>query len=107
MTAQHCYVVNGKDNVPPPGSPAPPCCNVSKLADEVAFAACQHIDHLDLVADSGSKVPVAAALVSCSHHVEAHGACQVVWEALRRRLLGSREHRRCRHHFRCQQARAR
>lgn len=77
------------------------------LAGEEAFVACQHTGHLDLVANSGSTALVAAALVSCSHHVEAHAACRVGWEALQRHLLESLVHRRYRRHFRCQQARVR
>jgi hypothetical protein len=82
-------------------------CDSAKLADEGAFGGCQHIGHLDLAADSGSKALAAAALESCSHHVAAHAVCQVASEALRRHLLVSQVHRRHRHHFRCQQARGR
>jgi hypothetical protein len=106
MAAQHCQVDRSKGNVPS-GSPAHQYCDLPMLADEEAFVACQHIDHLDLVANSGSRVLAVAALESCSHHVEVRGAFLVVWEALQRHLLESREHRQYRHHFRCQQAQAR
>lgn len=74
--------------------------------DEAAFVGCQHIDHPDLVADSDSRVLAVVVLVSCSHHVEAHAASQVVWAAWRRRLLVSQVHRQHRHRSRCQQAQA-
>jgi hypothetical protein len=82
-------------------------CYLSKLVDEEAFGACQRIGHLDLAADSGSKVLAAAALGSCSHRAVAHVACRVALEALQRHLLVSRVRRRYRHHFRYQQARGR
>jgi hypothetical protein len=107
MTAQHRHLVGREDKVLFPGSFFSGFCYLSKLADEEAFGACQHIGHLDLAADSGSKVLAAAALVSCSHHVEAHAACRVASEALRRHLLVSQVRRRYRHHFRCQQAQGR
>jgi len=107
MTAQHRHLVGREDKVLFPGSFFSGFCYLSKLADEEAFEACQHIGHLDLAADSGSKVLAAAALVSCSHHVEAHAACRVASEALRRHLLVSQVRRRYRHHFRCQQAQGR
>lgn len=90
--------------LPPLGSPAPQGHDDSMLVDEEAFVACQHIGHPDLVANSDSRVLVAVALVSCSHHVGAPAAYRVVWEAWRRRLLVSRVHRQHRHHSRCQQA---
>lgn len=108
MTAQQPSFGRREDKVLFPGSFfLLRFCYLSKLADEGASGACQHIGHLDLAADSGSKVLAAAALESCSHHVEAHAACRVASEALRRHLLVSQVRRRHRHHFRCQQARGR
>ncbi len=73
-------------------------------AGERAFVACQHIDRLDFVASSGSKVLGVVVLVSCRHCVVEHEACQAVVEAWQRRLLESRERHQDQHHSRCQQA---
>ena len=74
---------------------------------ERAFVACQHIDHLDFVAGSGSKVLAAVVLVSYRHCVVGHAACQTVVEAWQRRLLESRERHQGQHHSPCRQARER
>ena len=106
MTAQHRHLVAGRTRYYSP-EVSSHVCYLSKLVDEGAFGACQHIGHLDLAVGSGSKVLAAAALESCSHHVEAHAACRLASEALRRHLLVSQVRRRYRHHFRCQQVRGR